>query len=183
MVVLSFVGNAITPCITGGGEPTARQIAQRYARAARRAVTVARAGAARVILVAPPHMRTPDREVVAQAITRQWRRIDREADDVTVVDAAARLSPGGYTDTLTCRDYETAGEEVAEVPVGECPQRSRQCRGLTAAGLDLGHRRNRRIQLGRPSTASSRRSPCTLCTLRTRRTLHPPTSTSRRHGR
>lgn len=108
VVVLAFVGNAITPCITDGGDPSAGQIARRYGRDARRAVGIARAGGARVILIAPPHMRTPDREVVAQAITRQWRRLERDTPGVTVVDAAAALTPGGYSDTLACRAYETA---------------------------------------------------------------------------
>lgn len=108
LIVLAFVGNAITPCMRPDGRaPTPEATVGAYIRDARAVVAQALAHGAQVWLVAPPRMRAPDRDALAAAIERAWRTLAAFTPGVRVVASAAFVSPTGYAAQVPCLAFET----------------------------------------------------------------------------
>lgn len=108
LVVLGFVGNAITPCMQPDGRlPSRSDTVAAYLRDTRAVIAAAREHGADVWLVAPPRMRKPDRDALAADIERTWRTLARFTPGVRVIASAPYVSPTGFAAQLTCLPFET----------------------------------------------------------------------------
>ena len=109
VLVLGFVGNAITPCMTrDGGAASPASIAARYARDARRAIAAANAVGADVWFVIPPVMRAPDRNAVALSLAARWQAIADSTPHVRVLDTAHLFGGPRFSARVACLPFETA---------------------------------------------------------------------------
>jgi lysophospholipase L1-like esterase len=111
VLILSFAGNDITPCMQRGDTPTPEGTATEYAEDYERVIAefLATSPGTRVYMVPPPPIRDAEYEANAAAMRAMYERFAADHPDVTLIDVGAALSPdGGFHQSLPCEDWEAA---------------------------------------------------------------------------
>lgn len=111
LIVVAFVGNAATPCMTGSGRvrPSPAATADRYRTDLTRIVADARRARVPLWIVRPPDMADPRYAAVGAALAPLWPQLAANAPGlVRILDARAALTPDGYRRDRPCLDFETA---------------------------------------------------------------------------
>jgi lysophospholipase L1-like esterase len=112
VLILSFAGNDVTPCMDRTDTPsTAAQTAEEYQSDLESILAdfLATSPTTRVYVVPPPPVENPEFEANAAAMRAMYARLADEHAGVTVVDVARTLGPDReYHHALPCEDWEAA---------------------------------------------------------------------------
>lgn len=111
LVVVSFSGNSLTPCMAtaDGGQATGQEVVNRYRYAVGELINAAREAGARVLLVGQP---LPDpgvgADAVVEGINRMYRSYAAQFPFVSFVDAGAAVETpdGAYAHRLPCTRFD-----------------------------------------------------------------------------
>jgi lysophospholipase L1-like esterase len=134
VLIMSFAGNDITPCMLRTQAPSsAAETAEEYREDLDRLVDdfLATSPETRVYVVPPPPVQVPEYEANAAAMRAMYQRFAAEHPGVTVVDVTPALSPdGAFHERLPCEPWE----ERACEPDGTVKLREDDGVHLTPAG-------------------------------------------------
>ena len=127
VVVFSFLGQGLTPCMRGPrGELTPTEIGAKYRRHAARATEIAQRYGAKVAWSAGPMPLAPP--VWQPAVIAAYREVASTHPDTSYVDGNALFGPhGGYVHEAPCLPFERcdgpAGRNIVHSPDGThfCP--------------------------------------------------------------
>lgn len=108
VLVLGFVGNAITPCMGDAHARGTAAIVGRYVESARAVIAAARESHTDVWFVVGPAMRAADRDAVVRALDTAWRALAATDPAVHVIESAPLVSPSGFAMLLPCLPFEQA---------------------------------------------------------------------------
>jgi hypothetical protein len=120
VVILAFVGNALTPCMRPDGrKPTLQATIAKYRADVKAVIDAAHRERAAVWLTIPPRMRERGRDATARALGAAWKEIAANDPTVQLLDAGAELTPNGFTARLGCLPFEdsTLGCRAATILV------------------------------------------------------------------
>jgi hypothetical protein len=104
VLVLSFAGNDLQPCINPTGETRAPEtVAADYARDIDRLVDRFRPTGTDIYVVDPPPIRDPQFEANAEAMREMYRDVSIDHPSIGVIETEDRLGPDGqYHGALPC---------------------------------------------------------------------------------
>jgi hypothetical protein len=105
VLVLSFAGNDLQPCINPTGETRAPEtVAADYARDIDGLVDLFRPTGTDIYVVDPPPIRDPQFEANAEAMREMYRDVSIDHPSIGVIDTEDRLGPDGqYHGALPCQ--------------------------------------------------------------------------------
>jgi hypothetical protein len=108
VLVLSFAGNDLQPCINPTGESRDPvTVADDYARDIDRVLDLFRASGADIYVVDPPPIRDAEFEANAEAMREMYRDVSINHPRVKVIDTQPRLGPDGrFHAALPCARYD-----------------------------------------------------------------------------
>ena len=110
VLVLSFAGNDITPCMLRTDQPSSpEETADEYQSDFERVLADFRAASphTRLYVVPPPPIRDSQFETNAAAMRAMYGRLVDEFPDITVVDVTGQLGPDDeFHASLPCEDWE-----------------------------------------------------------------------------
>jgi lysophospholipase L1-like esterase len=136
VLILSFAGNDITPCMLRTDTPSsAEETAEEYQSDFEGVLADFRAASpgTRVYVVPPPPIRDAQFETNAAAMRAMYGRLVDEFPDITIVDVTPQLAPDHqFHASLPCEDWE----DLYCQPDGTVVLRQDDGIHLTAAGAD-----------------------------------------------
>jgi lysophospholipase L1-like esterase len=108
VLVLSFAGNDLQPCINSTGETRSPEtVAADYARDIDGIVEQFRPTGTDLYVVDPPPIRDAEFEANAEAMREMYRDVSIDHPRITVIETEARLGPGGeFHAALPCARYD-----------------------------------------------------------------------------
>ena len=108
VLVLSFAGNDLQPCINPTGETRSPEtVAADYARDLDSVVDLFRPTGTDIYVVDPPPIRDPQFEANAEAMREMYRDVSIDHPRITVIDTQPRLGPDGrFHAALPCTRYD-----------------------------------------------------------------------------
>lgn len=108
-LVLSFSGNAVTPCFNPGmATLSAQEIADRYRTELEAVLDQFRAGPTDVWAVLPPPIGDPELEPNAEAMRAMYEDVAAADTSLHLIDGGALLAPDGkFHASLPCESWDT----------------------------------------------------------------------------
>jgi lysophospholipase L1-like esterase len=108
VLVLSFAGNDLQPCINPTGETRSPEtVAADYARDLDRVVELFRPTGTDIYVVDPPPIRDAQFEANAEAMREMYRDVSIDHPRITVIDTEPRLGPDGrFHASLPCAAHD-----------------------------------------------------------------------------